>query len=334
VGLAWSLALLPAPARGQAGGGAAALPEESRQFDFWLGEWDVNLRIRQEDLSWQDAVQARAKIYSILGGKAVLELWDGGVIKGFSLRYVDPAMGKWVLWLNWPGQNRAGSSSLEGSFRHGRGEFFATQTNADGTETLSRYTFSDVTPTSLRWDDAFSSDGGRTWTNRWIMEFTRTAGPPELPPEGGEAHTWVSGNRCTLEGFRSFEGLVGRHGGAGDGDGAMLTGYRVLDGCAVLALLSFEEEGRRREVFAHLTWNTFASRPELLLLDDHPSSAARLYYGGEDGALVFYPRGEGEGSVERVRVEVGQDGGWRWVWEGREGVGGEWGVVRGVGVGG
>ena len=28
--------------------------EEARQFDFWIGEWDVNLRIQQGDLSWPD----------------------------------------------------------------------------------------------------------------------------------------------------------------------------------------------------------------------------------------------------------------------------------------
>jgi hypothetical protein len=52
------------------------LPPEARQFDFWRGQWDVNLRIRQEDGSWPDKVAARARIYSVLAGKAVLELWD------------------------------------------------------------------------------------------------------------------------------------------------------------------------------------------------------------------------------------------------------------------
>ena len=49
--------------------------EEARQFDFWIGEWDVNLRIRGEDFSWADQVAARASIYRILDGKAILELW-------------------------------------------------------------------------------------------------------------------------------------------------------------------------------------------------------------------------------------------------------------------
>jgi hypothetical protein len=39
---------------------SSALPPESRQFDFWVGQWDVNLRIRQDDGSWLDGVQATA----------------------------------------------------------------------------------------------------------------------------------------------------------------------------------------------------------------------------------------------------------------------------------
>ncbi|NIQ57390.1 MAG: hypothetical protein GWN71_29570, partial [Gammaproteobacteria bacterium] len=83
-----------------------------------VGEWDVNLRVRQDDLSWADEVRSVARIYPILRGKAMLELWsdrrrDG--IKGYSLRYFDVARQEWVIWLNWPGPDRSGSSSLAGS---------------------------------------------------------------------------------------------------------------------------------------------------------------------------------------------------------------------------
>jgi hypothetical protein len=76
------------------------LPPEARQFDFWPGTWSVDLRIHQRDLSWKDEVEAEARIYSILRGKAVLELWAGGGIKGTSLRYFDTARKTWVAWLD------------------------------------------------------------------------------------------------------------------------------------------------------------------------------------------------------------------------------------------
>jgi hypothetical protein len=261
---------------------AEDLPPEARQFDFWVGTWDVNLRIQQGDASWQDSIRSEARVYPILRGKAVLELWDSAPIKGFSLRHFDTAKDKWVLWLNWPSNNRANTGSLEGAFRHGRGEFFSSSTRPDGTTSMSRYSFSDITADSLRWDDAFSSDGGKTWTNSWIMEFSRTAAQPELPFEGGPAHTYIDGGRCDDERFRRYEFVDG----AWDGEvtvgerrvpvPARLVAHKVLDGCAVLMSLTYELDGEPHEVFHHLTFNAGSGRYELLVLDDEPHSPAAL----------------------------------------------------------
>ncbi|MEM7357390.1 MAG: hypothetical protein AAF657_41635, partial [Acidobacteriota bacterium] len=121
------------------------LPVEARQFDFWLGGWDVNLRIRKDGAWPESSVRAKAEIYSILDGKAVLELWDSATIKGFSLRYFDSAQDKWMLWLNWPGKNRSGSSGLSGTFHHGRGDFFSERPTQDGGTRIARYSFNDIT---------------------------------------------------------------------------------------------------------------------------------------------------------------------------------------------
>ncbi len=113
----------------------------------------MNLRIQQENGEWLDQVKSTARIYPILDGKAILELWNenkfGEGIKGYSLRYYREDLQKWELWLNWPGDNRSGSSSLSGNFRHGRGEFFSEYQKNDSVTITSRYTFSDITPNSL-----------------------------------------------------------------------------------------------------------------------------------------------------------------------------------------
>jgi len=282
------------------------LPPESRQFDFWIGEWEVNLRIRGEDGTWPDAsVAATAKIHPVLGGKAVLELWDSRPIVGFSLRWFDAEAGEWKLWLNWPRENRSSGTGLAGRFRHGRGEFFARRADEDGGELISRYTFSDITPESLRWGDAYSRDGGETWSHRWIMEFTRTGGEPSLPAAGGEALTFGAGERCDLPEFGSFEALAGTRKGtvsrrSADGSWseapARLTGWRVLGGCAVLARLEVEAGRDPRESIHLLTWNTSAERFEEDLLDDRPASGIEIFFGSErDGSIELRPRGpEGE----------------------------------------
>ena len=293
----------------------AALPPESRQFDFWIGEWDVNLRMLQDDLTWRDSVQAEAHIYPVLNGKAVLELWDSSSIKGFSLRHYDPAKDAWVLWLNWPSQNRSGSGSLEGTFRHGRGNFYASNDQPDGSRSISRYSFNDITADSLRWDDAYSKDGGRTWTNNWIMEFSRTAARPELPPAGGELHTFDGGTRCDLPQFRRYEFLSGRWEGqvqlegqgSDEGVPATLTGYRVLGGCVVLAFLRYELDGVAHEVFHQVTWNTTAERYELLLLDDEPSTPLRrMFSGAGSDELRFESHRDDPG--ERFKLHIGDSG--------------------------
>lgn len=311
---------------------SSALPAESRQFDFWVGEWDVNLRVRQPDLTWADTHRATARIYPILAGKALLELWsedaeDG--IKGYSLRYFDTAREEWVLWLNWPGANRSGSSTLAGTFRHGRGEFFSTGTQPDGTQSISRYTFSDITPSSLRWDDAFSSDGGDSWTNRWVMEFSRTAAKPTLAGEGGPAHTFHSGDRCDAPEFRRYEFLSGRKDGevvAGGSGPVTITGHRILDGCAIITFAGPGGDPERAWGFSHLTFNTFAERYELTTLTSQPGTPVRMFFSRKhdqgagrptaDGAtLELYESATHGGPVDRFRIEHDTDGSVLWIHE-------------------
>lgn len=233
--------------------------DPSRQFDFWIGRWDVNLRMQQPDLAFRDSVKAEGHIYGILNGKAILELWHSQPIKGFSLRYFDPAKEKWVLWLSWPNANRASISSLEGTFRHGRGDFLNSWTDAQGRSVTQRYSFNDITPFSLRWDDLTSTDGGKSWAKNWIMEWSRRAVDPVWPIEGETTPTFVDGSRCDAEPFRPYEAIVGDWVGA---SGDALRAYRTLDGCAVLGFATLG--GREHFLFLTFTANGW----ETLVLDD------------------------------------------------------------------
>lgn len=335
-GTAMGLVMKPTATLAQDFPVSSALPAESRQFDFWVGEWDVNLRIRQPDFSWADRITAVAKIHPILNGKAILELWSDTLesgIKGYSLRYFDTSRDEWVLWLNWPGPNRSGSSSLSGTFRHGRGEFFARQPTQDGGERISRYTFSDITPTSLRWDDAFSTDGGDSWTNGWIMEFTRRGGKPSLSPDGGPEHTYHSGTRCGAPEFRTYEFLSGRMVGpieVGGSGTVVITGHRILDGCAVMTFAGSSGDPERAFAFSLLTWNTLAGRYELTTLTSGADARVRMFYSQAEGSsgsvatgeLVLYERIGPEGSApDRFRIARNEDGSVTWAHETPEGEG-------------
>lgn len=254
-----------------------------RQFDFWIGEWDVILAMQQPDLTFKDTIRSRASIYSILDGKAILELWDSGPIKGYSLRYFDPAKQKWVLWLLWPGPNSAGKSTLEGVFRHGRGNFETTRTNPAGEELRGRYSFNDITPFSLRWDDLWSKDGGKTWSKNWRMEWTRLAVDPVWPIDRDTVPTFGDGSRCDDANFRPYEALVG----SWRGDETALEAYRILGGCAVMAFL----EGETSE-FWIFTWVGAKSRWEVDVLDQRRDTAQESYSSGSDWTSMASEGGE------------------------------------------
>lgn len=275
--------------------------DPARRFDFWIGRWSVNLRMLQDDLSFEDTVAAEAHIYPILDGKAILELWDSRPIVGYSLRYFDPERGEWVLWLDWPGESRSSVASLAGRFRHGRGDFYATSTSPEGEEVVTRYSFNDVTPFSLRWDDLRSSDGGRTWRKNWIMEFTRTSVEPRWPIPRDDVPTFDGGGRCSAESFRPYEVVAG----SWRAEGARLEAYRILDGCAVVALL----EAGDREEFLFLTYLTREQAWETDVLDARPGTGLVRYRGADSWSGLAAESGEElRWSVEGDRLDYRRGG--------------------------
>jgi hypothetical protein len=64
------------------------------------------------------------------------------------------------------------SSPAIGRFKNGRGEFFNHET-LNGRAILVRFVISDITPTSCRFEQAFSDDEGKTWETNWIAVDTR-----------------------------------------------------------------------------------------------------------------------------------------------------------------
>ncbi len=184
--------------------------DKERQFDFWLGEWDVQNR-HLTNGQWQETGQARALIQSIAGGKAILEQWEGTArspLHGFSVRTYDDELQKWVIVLNWHGGQPSAFSQMHGEFGEGRGEFFPPGDGPHGV----RFTFSKPRPESCQWDQATRSAGQPDWTTNWIMSFTRAEEPTtadasnlpiKQPPEAAAAFPTS----------RQLDGLIGRWSG-------------------------------------------------------------------------------------------------------------------------
>jgi hypothetical protein len=147
-------------------------------FDFEIGTWKTHLRRLQRPLTgsttWveYDGTTVVRKVGK--DGANVVELVvDGpaGHIEGLSLRLYNAESHQWSL--NFSG---SGSGTLDrptiGGFKNGRGEFYS-QEIINGRAIFVRFVISDITPTSCRFEQAFSDDGGKTWEVNWIAVDTR-----------------------------------------------------------------------------------------------------------------------------------------------------------------
>lgn len=98
-----------------------------------------------------------------------------GIDHGVALRAYDPKTAQWAIW--WiDGRNPLGALDppVKGRFDNGVGTFYSDGT-LNGRPVRTRLIWSHITPTSARWEQAYSHDAGETWETNWIMEFQRAA---------------------------------------------------------------------------------------------------------------------------------------------------------------
>ena len=245
--------LLPAPVLTQVPCGP-----ESRQFDFWFGEWDVLNRNRPGDESrWYDTGMATDRVYPVAGGCGVVEHWRGDAfgefLVGFSLRAFNPTTRQWDLVLLWPSNGRPRFGELRGGFRHGRGEFYSRGVGPQGDTTFTRFTFSDITPETVLWQDGTSTDGGRSWSSAWIMEFTRREPLYQGPLLNGPTVTTL---RCPRPEHRSLDFLLGEWRGQSPSTFTPEQGADVrsevtpiLEGCGIMERVQAVGQSSAWEIF-------------------------------------------------------------------------------------
>lgn len=306
--LPFALVVSLLPAQAPASPGPCPEPE-ARAFDFWIGEWDVRNRHRRpnsDDPAWVDTGLATNRVYAVLEGCAIVEHWRGTVsgreLIGFSVRAWNPRMREWDLVLLWPQPERPNFGVLQGTFRHGRGEFFFDGTNAQGQPLRNRYSFADITPASLRWDVAVSADAGLTWRTNWIMEFTRR--PPEAAPLlNGHTSTHA---RCTFPEVRAMDYLAGRwHGTTDDGAATPVTveSVPILEGCGAMDFVTMGAGPDRVEAFHVRTWEPARKAWVTYRMDTRSGVLHRLEGTLADGVVALTGQVDGRRGIASVRSE-------------------------------
>ena len=161
---------------------AAANPRDaSHDFDFWTGRWRVhNERLvkRLQGCTAWETFEAACEAWPLPGGLGNMdtfrtEHWPG--FAGMSLRLYDPHTCQWsIYWAS----NQTGTLDppVVGSIADGLG-IFEGRDVLDGRPIVVRFTWSDITKASARWEQAFSPDEGRTWEKNWVMVMTRVGEP-------------------------------------------------------------------------------------------------------------------------------------------------------------
>jgi hypothetical protein len=157
---------------------AAAPRDGQHDFDFEIGTWKTHLRRLVHPLSgsneWTeyDGVTTVRKVWN--GRANLVELTaDGptGHFEGLNLRLYNPQSRQWSLNFANSRSGRLGQPTI-GGFRDGRGEFY-DQEDFEGRAIFVRFTIIPIDADTIRFEQAFSDDGGRTWELNWVATDRR-----------------------------------------------------------------------------------------------------------------------------------------------------------------
>ncbi len=142
-----------------------AYQPEARQFDFWIGEWDV--------VTTQGNQQAgTSSVQLILGDCVLFENWTsrlGGSGKSFNI--YNTVTGRWEQ--TWVTDKGVVTEYRDGQLEGKALSMVAESPQPDGTRQLQRMTFENLGPDRVRQSGDTSTDGGKTWTPSFDLIYNR-----------------------------------------------------------------------------------------------------------------------------------------------------------------
>lgn len=155
---------------------ATRTPGKPGDFDFLAGRWKILNHKRRKGTNgdFWDVFEGEATVHPILAGICSVEELriPARQFSGMGLRLLDVKKAQWSdFWVN-AASGELGAQGLPGSFEGGAG-IFQEQSEEDGKPVIYRSVWDRITPTSCRWQQAASRDGGKTWVMDWSMDWTR-----------------------------------------------------------------------------------------------------------------------------------------------------------------
>ena len=145
---------------------------ESRQLDFWLGNWDLSWPAEQTGGEPGETATGTNSITQLFGDCVIEENFAtaDGRFRGHSVSVYDVRTEQWrQTWVD----NMGGYLVFTGGFEDGSMVLRTPPTERDGTTYVHRMVFSDIENDSLTWRWQNTVDDGATWQDVWTISYNR-----------------------------------------------------------------------------------------------------------------------------------------------------------------
>jgi hypothetical protein len=152
------------PSYAAANPGPCAADSQTRQLDFWLGNWTVSAP--------GGSSSATSKVSLSLDQCLLVENWDGG--RGHSGENMFSYSPEDKSWYGMFADNKGRVHIFtQGKVASGAAEFEGTSHGANGEATLNKVTITRISPDKVEQTWQKSIDNGATWTTEFRGEYTR-----------------------------------------------------------------------------------------------------------------------------------------------------------------
>ncbi|MEV0588699.1 hypothetical protein [Nonomuraea sp. NPDC050310] len=146
-------------------------------FDFLEGKWTSKQRYLKKRLAgcdeWEEFTGTTVATRHFGGAACVDEVYfpERGT-SGLTLRLYNPETELWSIY--WASSKTGVLDTVPavGRFEGDRGEFYADEFH-EGTPIICRFVWTVQDADHCSWEQAFSTDQGKTWEVNWVADFTR-----------------------------------------------------------------------------------------------------------------------------------------------------------------
>ena len=134
--------------------------QPKNQFDFWLGEWDVQ---------WGEDGKGANRIERIMDDKVIQENFSAPDMIGMSVSSYDADRGLWCqTWVD----NSGSYLDFTGKFENGK-MILSRNAIVKGQACRQRMAWYEIQDNKFEWNWERSDDEGKTWRVLWNIHYSR-----------------------------------------------------------------------------------------------------------------------------------------------------------------